>query len=500
MEWKEKVMIMRKKLFAIFMITALITVFGPLELFAGTEDGTPSDTNTEIVVDTPEEGGEDVTADPAAPATDGENGEIGNGEDVDPNALPAGNTNEEGNEDGENEVLKAASTAPRLENLSYVATDKTATLSWSYLEGEALAEEEVLTIWNGDDKVGEITDASVTSFTVENLERLTDYTFVFKIGDDEEGSIAVSTTATQISLKALSSYNSVVLKWDAVEGASEYVVTYSGNGIPEGTTLYKGSANTVTHKGLPTYDVTNTSSGPIVKTDYTYSVRAYDADGMEIGASAEVKGYAVRTMYYTLKFKKAATLTSHSGGKKKITFKKNQVVYARGFDGGKFIFDYKCPDGVVRTYYTMKIRVNASIWTSHINNSREYSAEEATLYVNARGITSKKKYMVWVNTYTQREYVFQGSAGRWTLVKGPWLVSTGKASKPTATGSTNISVKKKSKHGIPTWNMCRYFSLHGKKGSWVLGWPRSGACVRNYNANAKWIYNTCPLKTRVFVF
>ena len=79
-------------------------------------------------------------------------------------------------------------------------------------------------------------------------------------------------------------------------------------------------------------------------------------------------------------------------------------------------------------------------------------------------------------------------------------VSTGRATMPTATGSTKINRKLKSQHGTPLWNVTKYFSVHGVQKRWPkVGWPESGACARNQMPNAKWIYNKIPKYTRVFV-
>jgi hypothetical protein len=301
------------------------------------------------------------------------------------------------------------------------------------------------------------------------------------------------------NFRALANHKCVILKWSKVEGAESYRVTVSGNGL-KNKQLLDANKLTVTHKGLPVDDVINTKSGPKMKSDYTYKIVALDGSANEIAAST-VKGYPVRALYYKITFKKAATLTSHTGGSKKTTFKAGQVVYAKGFTSGKYIFDYKCKDGKVRTYHSMKIRVKAALWKKHIDVDKTYTEEEATLYVNKRGLKSSTKYLIWVNPYTQKEYIFKGKKGKWKLVKGPWVVSTGRATMPTATGSTAFRRKLPSQHGTPYWNVTDFFSIHGKQKRWPdLGWPQSGACVRNTTPHAKWIYNTCPLRTRVFVF
>ena len=375
-------------------------------------------------------------------------------------------------------------------------TTNSITLSWSYDGGSPEGD---VTIKNGS-KVVDTVDASKTSYKVTGLKADTSYTFTVS-ADGASDTVTASTEKIKINgLKVMSGYKAVKVKWSKVEGAAKYDVKYSGKvrgKKKSGTKTVSTNACKIT--GFKEFDVTNTKKSPVTDKDFTFKVTAKDSSGNVI-ATKTIKGFPVRTMYYKLTFKKSASLTSHSGGKKTLNFRKGQTVYARGFDGGRFIFDYKCPDGKIRTYYTMKIRVVPSIWKNHIDPKTEYTEAEAEFYANGRGINSKTKNMIWINTYSQREYVFKGKKGKWNVIKGPWLVSTGKASKPTATGSTNINRRSPSEHGIPNWNVTRHFSLHGKHSSWKLGWPKSGACVRNYNENAKWIYENTPLRTRVYVF
>ncbi|MDO4177467.1 MAG: L,D-transpeptidase, partial [Bacillota bacterium] len=151
------------------------------------------------------------------------------------------------------------------------------------------------------------------------------------------------------------------------------------------------------------------------------------------------------------------------------------------------------------------------------NKNDVYTKEEAEYFVNMRG-TDSGKYLIWVNTYCQRLYIFTGSKGNWKLIDGmPWQVSTGKASSPTIRtidpkgiptasihrGYYSINKKLKKRHNIPYWNcVSGYNAIHGKRGSWSINSvPKSGGCMRNTNAHAQWIYNNCATgKTNVIIF
>jgi len=129
----------------------------------------------------------------------------------------------------------------------------------------------------------------------------------------------------------------------------------------------------------------------------------------------------------------------------------------------------------------------------------KHSTREATDFVNQKGLKSKTKYLIFVNTYTQQEYIFKGKKGKWKCLYS-WPISTGRPSTPTGTGLTKIKQKDPSEHGLPHWSVCGVFSIHGLPSGAKVNYPTSGACVRNYNKNAKWIYKNCKIGTAVFVY
>lgn len=221
----------------------------------------------------------------------------------------------------------------------------------------------------------------------------------------------------------------------------------------------------------------------------------------------------VRTSYVKLKIKVNKKLTSHDKQHVKRSFKKGTTIYTCAFGYGRYQFIYN------GNMYWLN-RVGTKSHKSGYDKGHPYSAEEATYYVNTSpyGGSSTSK-LIWVNTYTQRIYVFTGSAGNWSPLNGDgWYVSTGKAATPTIrymdpkssvldTGRIvakckTINKKVKKRHGIPCWNcFSTWNAIHGQKKSWsIKGVPKSNGCVRNTNAHAKYIYNTCPKKTRVLIF
>lgn len=505
------------------MIAALLVTSCSFELFAETNNDNENGEVPETVLENPDgetpAAEEPVVEEPADPPK--EDGE----QQKEPEKAPAASEKKgaptRGSEDGGEDpvaITEVIFATPAV-------TANSVSLSWTYNEGASVPEGETITVKysvNGVEK-GEFSTAE-SSWKVNGLDPNTTYTFVAYYKDAEVGNVSATTKVDTVkNVQALSSYNKVYLSWSKVSGASYYVVNWTSKNDGKGKSG-KLTSPKYTHKVSKIYDLYNTSKGLVGDEKggdrFNYTITAYDSNG-KVLAKATKKGDVVKTLYYKLTFKGAATLTSHSGGKVKIKIKKGQVIYARGFTNGKYIFDYKCSDGKIRTFHTMKIRVKASL-SKHIaaskknrgKSSRTYTAKEAELYVNDRGITSQTKYLIWANLFTQKEYVFysksKGKKKDWKLVKAKISgknklmsqlpISSGKASMPTATGATKINRKLKSQHGTPLWNVTKYFSVHGVQKKWPKpGWPESGACVRNQNPNATWIYKNVPQYSRVFV-
>lgn len=245
------------------------------------------------------------------------------------------------------------------------------------------------------------------------------------------------------------------------------------------------------------------------------------AEAVTGSESSTLVDNCVRTSAVALKIKVKKKLKSHDKQHKGLSLKKGATVYTCAFGYGRYQFIH---DG---NFYWLN-RVGTKSHKTVYDKAHPYSDEEVLYYINGRdgsdglGLTSSSTgKLIWVNTYTQRIYVFQGSAGNYSLIAGngaAWKVSTGKPATPTIryidpkdsvldTGrivgkSKTINKKVKSRHGIPCWNcFSTWNAIHGQKKSWsIKGVPKSNGCVRNTNAHAKYIYNNCPKKTRVLIF
>lgn len=341
--------------------------------------------------------------------------------------------------------------------------------------------------WTGDantdyevwyDEFEKIDVGSATNYTFVEM---TNATRIFWVGvkGSEDSAMKLSYTLNSIipsavtGLKAESGLEKITVTWEAVSGADGYEIEIDDF-------ITKVEADTLQY----VYEV------PSVHKKYTIKVRA--TQGEEKSKDASITGEAIRTACYKITFKKARTLYSHTGGNVRKTFSKGYVATATGFTQGKYIFWYEG-----RMYHVKKISTKNAKVAAY--RKTPYTATEAENFVNQNNLSSDKTYLIWASTYTQHEYIFTGEQGNWKL-KYCWQVSTGKASTPTAIGATSIKGKSKKHHGLSYWSLCSVYSFHAKAKKWKLGSPASGGCVRNTFDRAKWIYNNCAKKTRVYAY
>lgn len=289
-------------------------------------------------------------------------------------------------------------------------------------------------------------------------------------------------------ITAYPGYKSITLKWQPLEGISKYNI-YRSESKSGKFKLIKGNLSGDAYRDKKSIKK---------NTKYYYKVCPISGDAQEdkLEFAKIVSAKSVRNMYIKIKFKTGVTLSTHDSKKKKSThFYGGQTVTAEGFGSGKYKFYYKD-----RLYYVSYIRIKAGSKAEYLRKEN-YTKLTATNFVNECGQASNTKYLIWVSTYTQHMYIFKGKKGKWKLIKN-WEVSTGKGDSPSPVGfNKKIHTKIRRRSSLDYWNCFQSMnSIHGKRSSWKIGSPRSHGCVRNYNDNAKWIYNNVPLNTAVIIF
>ena len=298
--------------------------------------------------------------------------------------------------------------------------------------------------------------------------------------------------AVPANVNAYPDYHSVTVKWDASPNATKYIVTRNDGQAFEAT-------------GTEYNDKTATWNGDEGALKYTYTVTAVDANGNKSAASAPTAETSrVRTAYYYGTVKAKVTLKSHDKKKKKITLKKGDIVRSEGFSQGAFKFTRNGRPYEAKWFRFKKVKADFTK-NAYVNG---FTPEA---YVNHGNFGSKTGYLIWINIYSQRVFIFQGSKGNWKLINKDeldgmdgYLCGSGKAKFPTPTGmnkSLHKKMKKYSKHSY--WNcFSGTNAIHDSK-KWeikYLGKMISNGCVRVTRNEAVWIYKNVPKKTRVIVF
>lgn len=334
---------------------------------------------------------------------------------------------------------------------------------------------------------------------------VTSFTFIGVSAEDqtpgaapaaEETTPAAPAAPAPVSLTAYASNEAVVFLWNVDTPDVKYLF----NGQPITPLTY---TNPRTGQTFNRYDVscgaglngTPGEGGVATATVVAYRVKD---DGSRVeSAPVTASGAAVKTIRYRLTIKTSGKLKSHGGPKSTIKVKKGQQIDAYGFGGGKYIFKNE----IGSVFYCNMTRTGKK--TCVYEKAWNYSREEAEFFVNSRGITSRTGSLVWINTYTQHLYRFEGSAGNWVCVND-FDCSTGKAKTPSPTGVSGkkaIWKKIKTRHGIPYWSPYSDInSIHAKRKGWKIGTPSSNGCVRNYKQNAYDVYVNAPIGTAVLLF
>lgn len=311
-------------------------------------------------------------------------------------------------------------------------------------------------------------------------------------------------------------YKSITLKWRNVRGASYYLIDQWDASTNKKITGIKVKAS---NKEFAAYRDKRANKANV---NYAYSiwaVREYtDSKGKKVVSKSAARATTpnvkcVRQMYQTIWLKSSVTLSAHAGGSGSRTFGSGQGIVTTGFGGGKFKFWYGG-----KLYYCDWTRVRKA--KADYSRDLVYARQAGMNFVNeamAAGEfskSSKSPYVIWVSTYTQHLYIFRWSVKnkRWEYFQptvggkkkySDWEVATGAAGSPTPIGFTKrIHNKIRSRHDLPYWSCFQTInSFHGKQSSWPIdGKPHSTGCVRNYNENAQWIYQNCPIGTPVIIY
>ena len=152
-------------------------------------------------------------------------------------------------------------------------------------------------------------------------------------------------------------------------------------------------------------------------------------------------------------------------------------------------------------------------WRDYTNQSISYSTEGKEAFVNElHDYSSSTDYLIWINLYTTNINIFKGSKGNWKLLMDSEC-AIGAPNTPTRQGV--YSIYSKTYYWTFDDSRCYYVSLfdggiatHSRlkyinTGAYVnasLSQMLSHGCVRCPDEIAQFIYNNCPIGTRVVVY
>ena len=248
-----------------------------------------------------------------------------------------------------------------------------------------------------------------------------------------------------------------------IPGANNAFVLYTGNELPSAE--LRGTNNTLTVNGTAGSIVIN---GRKTTLNGSGSVKnlILNASGCTINLAAE-----------------AATDNSDSGEEDRVL-----ALVTLGYEGN----------------FTLE-------WAQ----THDYESYEKETWVNAKGYASDTGYLVWINLSMQRVNIFTGSKGNWTLSYS-CIVGTGAPGRGTPVGTWKTTYK-----AWEGWTTSTYtvkpvvgfknntgYAFHSRlyrPGTKTLsdpsiGFPVSHGCVRMYDDDILYIYNTIPTGTTVVVF
>ena len=178
-------------------------------------------------------------------------------------------------------------------------------------------------------------------------------------------------------------------------------------------------------------------------------------------------------------------------------------------DADENSFYYSGSDGALLTDFDFtldNIRYHAD------TDGRIYTG---TMYEKAQEYSSSTDYLILVNLATQKTAVYQGEKGNWRLLR-EMLCSTGAPINPTPKGeyATTTHVENFVNHGMRAWYGTGFigglYLFHSSPYEIApeplvcvepeLGVAASHGCVRLALEDAKWMYDTLPLSTKVVIY
>lgn len=315
--------------------------------------------------------------------------------------------------DKEYEVVKVLLLSKSV--LKATTSEGTVNLSWTEVDGaEAYDVYQV----SGTDRVLIGTVTGKTSFVHKVPRNNATYSYVVSArandAKSEDSNTVSATPRTKKpgkvnNLTGIDGEKKAILTWSKAENATSYYIYRYNSSKKKWDLITNVTGTTFTDKNLKT------------KTTYKYRVKAIRTvlgdtvlGDVTTTISVSVKstpGTKVCPMNYKATIKSKAPCFTSKSSKKRVNYlKPGTKVTTIDYGNGRYLA--KLSNG--KKYWISKDRLKftASIWTT-----KDYSTITKTNFVNSKGYKSPTKYLIWISQYTQRVVIYQGSKGKWKVIR-----------------------------------------------------------------------------------
>ena len=299
--------------------------------------------------------------------------------------------------------------------------------------------------------------------------------------------------------EAKNSSGGIKVTWKSVKGATSYRVYRKTSGS--------------SWKHIKTVSSTSYTDGSSLTSgkEYTYTVRACKGSDRSYFDSKGVKELKLSTPTLVSAKKSSSGI--------KITWKS-----VKGAEGYRV---YRKTSGsswtriatTASTSYTdKKAKSSNYIYTVRAYRGSDlswYNSSGVTLnkmLAKAQGYSSSTKWLILVDTKSNKVGIYNGSKGKW-VEKKYWSCTSGARSTPTPKGTYTVKAKGLAfGHGYTCWYYTQFYgdylfhSVLYNPGSKTkiqdgrLGINASHGCIRLTLTNAKWIYDNIPRGTKVVIY
>ena len=396
-------------------------------------------------------------------------------------------------------------------NLKATASNGAVALSWSAvaLSWSAVAGAESYKVaYNGKEEV-----VTTPSFTATGLANGTKYNFSVTAQKNLTDSLnkphPYSSIAAAVSATPIGNKPSQVTGLTGIDGEKSAILTWSKAAYADSYVVYRYNSSKktwdVVKSGLT--QLTYTDKGLKAGQKYQYRIAGVNSNGTGALSSSikisvkKTPGTKIRSIGYKAVLKSRAPLFGTSKSSKRLKYlSKGKKVTTTNYGNGRYEIK------IGKKYYWIskdRLKFKASIWTT-----KDYSTKVKEDFVNKKKYSSPSKYLIWISHYTQRVVIYQGSKGKWKMIRSA-KCATGTHLHMTPKGKFKVGKKEKGwfykkTYEKPIVHFKGQNSFHSRiknyKGGYAdatIGRPRSKGSTRLYDEDINFIYKKCPKGTTV---